>query len=442
MRDPRSLIWSVAAPSFAAVLAAMALGGLALGWSLTQTIEKGLRGEIALDIAAIRQNEERLRVVAIADAIDHRIAAAPATSAGLYLLVDRDGTAITGNLAGMPSSAVEGDWLRFTEKSATGSPARWLGRKQELANGYTLLVARRADGHWATLRAASPALAAILLGCLLLVSVVLSRTSQRVRAAVSELNGVIAAARSGAPERRLVATGQPRELEQLGQQINVLLDTIDRQLANMRRLSTQAAHELSTPLARVVARLRHAPDQGAITRCCEELEETMAVLQMLLDLAEHESEPGVAAQVLDLASVCASVCDIYADAAADREIVLARSLSPAPVRGEASLLTRAVANLLDNALKASPSGTVVMVATGMKPTLSFLSVTDEGPGVAGLSIDDLLIAARERPRTPGSHGLGLRFTRAIALRHGAVLTVAPGAARGSVFTLAFPNGAS
>lgn len=442
MREGRSLAWSIAAPILAAVLVAVALGGLALGWSLTQVIENGVRGEIALDIAAIRQGEERLRIVAVADAIDHRMAVAPTTSGGLYLLVDRNGEAIIGNLPRIPVGVAENNWVRFNATAPNGRSARWLGRKQALPQGYTLFVARRTDGLWIVVREAAPALAAILAVCLALIGLVLSHTSQRFAAAVSDLNAVIAAARSGAPKRRLTTRGQPSELKHLGLHINALLDTIERQLANMRRLSTQAAHELSTPLARVLTRLRHKPDPKAIAHSLEELEEALAVLQALLDIAEHESEPGVAAQVLDLAAVCASVCDVYADAAADRDIVMRRSLSVTLVRGEPSLLARAVANLLDNAIKASPPGSTVTVATRVEAKSAFLSVADEGDGVGGRGIDELLAAAQVGPRPPGSHGLGLRFTRAIALRHGAVLTVEPGAQRGSVFALAFPALAS
>jgi len=106
--------------------------------------------------------------------------------------------------------------------------------------------------------------------------------------------------------------------------------------------------------------------------------------------------------------------------------------------GEPSLLTRAVANLLDNALKAGPPGSVVTVAAGVEPGRAFVSVTDAGSGVGGRNIDQLLTPLRAGPREPGSHGLGLRLTRAVALRHSATLSVAPGASQGSVFTLTFP----
>lgn len=438
MLRPGSLVRSIAAPILAAVIVAGLFGALTLGWSLNRAVEDGLRREITLDAAAIRQNEARLRVVAVADAIDHRIAAAPATSGGLYLLADRDGVAITGNLARVPNGRVVGDWISFTAKTADGETARWLGRREALAQDFTLFVARRADLHWVVVRQAAPAVAGIILVCLALIGVVLSHTSRRVAAAVSNLNAVIAAARSGAPNQRLTMEGQSREVMDLGAQINVLLDTIDRQIATMRRLSTQAAHELSTPLARVVTRLRHGADPATVAQCREDLEDALAVLKALLDLAEHEAEPGVAGQALDLAAVCASVCDMYADVAADRAVVLRRDLAPAPVRGEPALLTRAAANLLDNALKASPPGSAVVVSTGIEATSAFLSVADEGGGVEGCTLEDLMIAARAEPRAPGSHGLGLRFTRAIALRHGAALTLAPGPARGSVFKLAFP----
>jgi signal transduction histidine kinase len=89
-------------------------------------------------------------------------------------------------------------------------------------------------------------------------------------------------------------------------------------------------------------------------------------------------------------------------------------------------------------LKASPTRGVVTVTVGGDEASVFVRVADEGAGVAGRSIDDLLNAAQVQPRAPGSHGLGLRFTRAIALRHGATLSVFPGETCGSVFTLAFP----
>ena len=108
--------------------------------------------------------------------------------------------------------------------------------------------------------------------------------------------------------------------------------------------------------------------------------------------------------------------------------------APAPVLGVRSLLQRAVANLVDNAVKYSPSGGVITIRTGLDGEAPWLSVADQGPGFG-----DEGGAARGRAagvEQPESHGMGLTFVRAILRRHGATMTIAD-AGPGAVVTARF-----
>jgi len=133
---------------------------------------------------------------------------------------------------------------------------------------------------------------------------------------------------------------------------------------------------------------------------------------------------------VDLAALARDAAELYEPAATEKGLRLGVEAAAAvPIRGEPNLLAQIVANLLDNAVKFTPSGGRIVVAAGLRDAVAWLSVADDGPGIApqdrarALERFVRLDGARS---APGS-GLGLSLVRAAAELHGAELRLEDGA---------------
>jgi len=229
--------------------------------------------------------------------------------------------------------------------------------------------------------------------------------------------------------QRVPLTGSGDEFDQLAGNLNAMLDQIERLMLGMRQVTDNIAHDLRTPLARLRARLEvtllERPD---INRYGEALRETIAeadhllgTFNALLSIAEAESgarRENMAA--VDLAAIARSVAELYEPVADDKGLALTVEAEPGiAVQGDRHLLSQAVANLLDNALKYTPEGSV-NVALQRVGNLVRLEVADTGPGVPAdrrETVFDRFVRLEGSRSTPGN-GLGLSLVRAVAKLHG------------------------
>ena len=127
-----------------------------------------------------------------------------------------------------------------------------------------------------------------------------------------------------------------------------------------------------------------------------------------------------------LDQVCAAAVELYEPIAEGRRIRFETELTQAETLGVASLLQRAVANLVDNAVKYSPDGGVIRLKACMEGDVAIVSVADQGPGMAATQA--------EGPLDVDSHRMGLAFVRAIVRRHGGSLDINSGP-EGSTVTM-------
>jgi signal transduction histidine kinase len=229
--------------------------------------------------------------------------------------------------------------------------------------------------------------------------------------------------------QRVPLTGSGDEFDQLAANLNAMLDRIERLMLGMRQVADNIAHDLRTPLARLRARLEvtllERPDA---TRYGDALRETIAEADTLLGtfnalLTIAEAEAGSrreAMAVVDLAEIARSVAELYEPVADDKGIALTVDGAPTiPVHGDRHLLSQAIANLLDNALKYTPAGAITLRARQTGETAR-VEVADSGPGVPADRRDavfDRFVRLEGSRSTPGN-GLGLSLVRAVARLHG------------------------
>ena len=219
------------------------------------------------------------------------------------------------------------------------------------------------------------------------------------------------------------------EFARLDRDINHMLDRIEHLMDGVRHVSNAVAHDLRTPLGRIRSRLEEALSSGkSLTQLAgtarfaiQQVDELIQLLDRLLQIAEAES--GARRQsftLVPLGSVISDVVELY-DATAEAEgITLVTEIEGQPVAlGDKNLLTSAVVNLIDNALKYAGSGAMVRVrATQERDTVSMV-VQDDGPGIPPAERSRVVerFYRLDRSRSLPGNGLGLSIVTAITLLH-------------------------
>ncbi|MBO0737450.1 MAG: HAMP domain-containing histidine kinase, partial [Alphaproteobacteria bacterium] len=234
---------------------------------------------------------------------------------------------------------------------------------------------------------------------------------------------------AGDLSRRIPIPDVEDEFGRLNRDINRMLDRIEHLMNGVRHVSNAIAHDLRTPLGRIRSRLEEALGSDASTAklagtarfAIQQVDDLIQMLDRLLQIAEAES--GARRQSfahVPLASVLSDVVELY-DAAAEAEgITLVSKIEGRPLAlGDKNLLTSALANLIDNALKYAGSGSTVQVrAIEIRETVSLI-VQDDGPGIPPMErtrVVDRFYRLDQSRSLPGN-GLGLSIVTAIASLH-------------------------
>jgi signal transduction histidine kinase len=233
----------------------------------------------------------------------------------------------------------------------------------------------------------------------------------------------------GDMSQRVPLTGSGDEFDQLATNLNAMLDQIERLMAGMRQVTDNIAHDLRTPLARLRARLEvtllEKPDAQrygeALRQTIAEADTLLGTFNALLSIAEAEAgSRREALAVVRLDEIARSVSELYEPVADEKGLTLAALIDDGlQVRGDRHLLSQAIANLLDNALKYTPSGSVSLTVRA-EGEWARVEVGDTGPGVPPEqreAVFDRFVRLEGSRSTPGN-GLGLSLVRAVARMHG------------------------
>lgn len=265
-------------------------------------------------------------------------------------------------------------------------------------------------------------------GGILLSRAFLARVDAMTRTAEAIIEGDI--------NRRVPVRGTSDDLDHLAMTLNRMLDRIAMLVESLRQVSSDVAHDLRTPLSRLCQRLEGALSQArsvgeyavAVEGAIREAEGLQETFSALLRIAQVEGgSPRGGFRCVDLSAIVETVVDAYRPDLENAGYALAVEIQPGcQVFGDQELLTQATANLIENCLRHTPSGTQIHVSVFSTPAdrVSLL-IEDNGPGV---SEDDLpRIAQRfyrgERSRTSPGNGLGLSLVGAVVELHRATFDV-------------------
>lgn len=420
-----------------AVFAASLIGYFA--WNTrrlaTDEIMRSVDAEVAL-LNAIYHRGGLRRFVDIVEARGRR------PGSHLYLITLPTGQAIAGNVSSLSSGVLdkigwaETEYRRLDEQDAADQRA--LVRVYELPNGFRLLVGRDLEererlyriivdtGRWS--------IALVIVLGLAGGFFVARRMLRRVDAMTETTRSIMAGNLSG----RLSVTGSDDELDRLAVNLNAMLERIEMLLKGFKEVSDNIAHDLKTPLTRLRNRceeaLRTAKSEAdyraALHSTIEESDNLIRTFNALLMIARAEA--GQAATPMtefDAADIARGVGELYDPLADDKGIALkVDAAAPAPVKGNRELVTQALANLVDNAIKyggmaQGANGAEIVIRAQSEGDRILLSVSDSGPGIPEADRGRVVerFVRLEQSRTQPGSGLGLSLAQAVARLHGGEL---------------------
>ncbi|MDD3530816.1 MAG: ATP-binding protein [Gallionellaceae bacterium] len=258
------------------------------------------------------------------------------------------------------------------------------------------------------------------------------------------------ASRSGERLDALPEDGLPRELTPLVRTLNRLFGRVGQTLDNERRFTSDAAHELRTPLAALRMQLQVAqrtPDEGerrgALDKALRGADRMGHLVTQLLALARLESNGGVGEmRPVDLSALAGEVVADLAAMATGKGVVLELdAAATAEVRGNPDLIRVLLRNLVDNAVRYARTDGHVAVSVTAQAGQPILRVADDGPGVAAWEREKLgQRFHRFGPQSAEGVGLGLSIVRRIAELHAAELHFGDGlAGAGLLVEVRFPR---
>jgi signal transduction histidine kinase len=403
---------------------------------ITEQITSTVDGEIN-GLSNIYAQGGIRRLVLVVDARSRR----PASN--LYLITTPTGEGLAGNVGALEPGALDHPgWLETSYRrleSPEGVDHHALVRVVQLPGGFHLLVGRDLEERERVLsiiaNAGQWSLALVIVLGLLGGFFVSRRVLSRIDAMTGTAQTIMAGDLSG----RLPVAGSGDELDRLALNVNAMLERIEALMRGLKEVSDNIAHDLKTPLTRLRNRceqaLRAAGDvnyRAALESTISESDELIRTFDALLMIARAES--GQARDNMaefDASEIARDVGELYEPLADEKGIALKIDApAAAPVRGNRELVSQALANLVDNAIKyAGPNSKAngapaeIVVKAGNDGDRIMLSVADRGPGIPDADrgrVVERFVRLEQSRSEPGS-GLGLSLASAVARLHGGEL---------------------
>jgi heavy metal sensor kinase len=242
------------------------------------------------------------------------------------------------------------------------------------------------------------------------------------------------------------------ELEQLSLALNRMIIRLREALEQNRRFLADASHELRTPLAALRGELESVVEQARARpelsdragSALEEVDRLAKIVDALFAISRLDA--GEAQQEwarFDLAPLAASTTEQMALLAEDKGVSIACNVQgKVSVEGDRARIKQVVVNLLDNAIKYTPSGGSINLNVHASQSKALIEVIDTGIGIPGGALPHIFErffrVDQARSRDAGGAGLGLAIVRSICMAHGGCVEVESAEGRGSRFTVALP----
>lgn len=446
--ERRSIRLRLAVASIAWVAgASVLLIGAFYAWSIDRPRQQ-VDSELGQELRELASHYQTRGAQALASEVARRVDQLPAGNS-LYLYAESQRTVVLeGSLESWPAGFGEGDQAQ-TIPVRTAAPHFRIERQIRmlaltLDDGRHLAVGRDITEHARFERmlelAAVGSLALVVLGALAAGLGVSRNLLGRVEAMRDTIVGILGGRRQ---ERVPVHSREDAfdEFDELADQFNRLLDDNERLLVRMREVTDDVAHDLRSPLSRMRARIEAAlvtrpgaDDQTeTLHAMLAEIDGMLDTFNALVHIAQIESRSVQEhMEILDLDEQAADAAELYQPVAEEAGLAFHTELAGGlRIRGNRHLLSQALTNLLDNAIKYSDEPGEIILESRRVGEHVEICVADRGPGIPEADRERVLqrfVRLDASRRTAGT-GLGLSFVAAVADLHEATLRIednAPG----------------
>jgi signal transduction histidine kinase len=411
--------------------ASVAVLGLILFWAAGMALEHQLNWHIEREVQRLHASFESAGLDGLIRTIRERDKWRQAKRL-IYLVLDANNNRLAGTMSAVPPGSGWSD-LKFEEASGEVAHLRVLAAK--LDGGGMLAVGKSTepldDIGTAILEAFAAALGAVLIlgivGGLAMSMLFLSRVETITRTAEAIIAGDLA--------QRIPTRGTDDDFDRLALTLNRMLDRIADLIDSLKQVSSDVAHDLRTPLARLRQELeaaqRHAGSAGqheaVLESAIANVDEILATFSALLRIAQIGAGTRRAGfRDLDLSNIFTTAVEAFAPAAEDAGKSMREEIAPnVRINGDRELLTQLLANLVENAIRHTPTGTRIEVSLGRQGNRIVGCIADNGPGVPPGESGRIFrrFYRLERSRSSAGNGLGLSMVEAISELHGIKLEV-------------------
>lgn len=247
---------------------------------------------------------------------------------------------------------------------------------------------------------------------------------------------------------RLAPTNWPQELQPLAHAFDDMLKRLDESFTRLSQFSADLAHELRTPVTNMMGEAQVAlTRERSATEYRETIESTVAECERLARIVDNllfvaradAARDTIAREQFDARAAIDRVIAFYEAVAEDHHVTLDCS-GEGRICADPNLFERAVANLLDNALRFTPANGAIHIALAEHDTSFEVAVTDNGCGIAPEHVPHVFDRFYRGDASRGSDGagLGLALVKSIAELHGGSATIDTAVDRGTTVKLIFP----
>lgn len=361
-----------------------------------------------------------------------------------YQLEDPTGKKISGHLALMPEEArrveTRSDVAFEMDVAIPGGQIEQMdveGEVIRLPDNSMLLVGYLTHQRGEIVRRITRAVwTAAPIGLLLSLigGVLISRTASSRAEALAETAEAVMA---GDLSRRAPVFNSGDEFDRLAGRMNAMLERIERLMVSARDAGNAIAHDLRSPLSRLRNKIEGSlqsdmpdgPARETLEDTIAEVDSVLNTFNAVLRLSRLEAGEGGRMQRLNLSTIAVEMAELYEPACEEAGLKFkSRISSNLQVLGDAGLLAQALSNLLDNAIKYTPSGLIRLEARNGRDNDIVLSVVDSGPGIPEAARDKAKqrFARLDEARTLPGSGLGLALVDATAELHEGILILLDG----------------
>lgn len=408
----------------------LTLGGLIalvlVGAELDRRTEQGLQDRLAIIAKAYADGDETdlNETVTSFEQVDadgqHPVAMLAAD--GTVVAGDnRLASALTASSQGMTSIALDGVNYRILE-GKIGAFTIVIGDGDRASNALIGLVR---DG---LLRAG-----VLLVAVLLIVGVGAALVAQR---RLDRIASTLERVGAGDLAARFTLSNRDDDIDRLCAQVNAMLDRLQLSMQRVRDVTTDIAHDLKTPLTRLVlgledvtVRLPPRSDEAeALHAALAEAFRLNRAFEALLRLSQVEAGLGrERKRPVNIGALLRRVVDAYDEAFIDggRRLIVTLPEAVQPVLGDEDLLAQAISNLLENAIRHTPQGTTVSISAESRESKLTITLADNGPGIPAADASRVFERhyRADTARSGDGLGIGLSLVAAIVAFHDGTVVV-------------------